>query len=138
MNAKEIYQFMNENPTFTIATVENDQPRVRNMLLYKADENGIIFHTGPMKDAYKQICANPKVEMCFLANGTQIRVAGVLEDVTNDALLEEITAHPSRKFLQAFKDAGMNVPMTIYSMKGGSAVTWTFADNFKPKNYIQL
>lgn len=41
MNEKEMYALMNSNPAFHLATVEGDQPRVRGMLLFRADENGI-------------------------------------------------------------------------------------------------
>ena len=63
MNEKEIYALMNANPVFHLATVEGDQPRVRGMLLFRADENGLIFHTASTKDVYTQIMNNPKVEM---------------------------------------------------------------------------
>lgn len=39
------------------------------MFLYRADENGIIFHTASTKDVYAQIKRNPKAEMCFFGNG---------------------------------------------------------------------
>lgn len=41
MNEKEMYALMNANPAFHLATVEGDQPRVRGMFLYRADENGL-------------------------------------------------------------------------------------------------
>ena len=50
MNEKEMYDLMNANPAFHLATVEGEQPRVRGMLLFRADENGIIFHTASTKD----------------------------------------------------------------------------------------
>jgi len=45
------------------------------MLLYKADENGIIFHTGTMNDVFKQLNENKKAELCFNSNGVLIRIA---------------------------------------------------------------
>ena len=54
MNEKEMYELMNANLGFHLATVEGDQPRVRGMMLYRADENGIIFHTASTKDAQAQ------------------------------------------------------------------------------------
>lgn len=65
MNKEEIFKLMNENPVFYLATTEDDQPKVRGMSLYRADENGIVFHTSSAKDIYSQIMKNPKVEMCF-------------------------------------------------------------------------
>jgi uncharacterized pyridoxamine 5'-phosphate oxidase family protein len=138
MNEKEIYALMNANPIFHLATVEGDQPRVRGMLLFRADENGLIFHTASTKDVYTQIMNNPKVEMCFSGNGTQVRVTGVLENVTDDELKEEIFNHPSRKFLQAWKEKGIDSLLQIFRMKNCEAITWTMETNFVKKEPIQL
>ena len=138
MNEKEIYALMNANPVFHLATVEGDQPRVRGMLLFRADENGLIFHTASTKDVYTQIMNNPKVEMCFSGNGTQVRVTGVLEHVEDNELKEEIFNHPSRKFLQAWKEKGIDNLLQIFRMKNCEAVTWTMETNFSKKEPIQL
>ena len=138
MNEKEIYALMNANPVFHLATVEGDQPRVRGMLLFRADENGLIFYTASTKDVYTQIMNNPKVEMCFSGNGTQVRVTGVLENVTDDELKEEVFNHPSRKFLQAWKEKGIDSLLQIFRMKNCEAITWTMETNFVKKEPIQL
>ena len=138
MNEKEMYELMNSNPAFHLATVDGDQPRVRGMLLYRADEKGIIFHTASTKDVYAQIKKNPKVEMCFFGNGTQIRVTGVLEQVYDDELKEEIFNHPTRKFLQTWKDNGIAHLLQIFRMKNCEAVTWTMETNFEEKKPVEL
>ena len=80
MNKKEVLEFVSDNPVFHLATIEGDKPRVRGMLLYRADEEEIIFHTGKMKDLHKQLTENPQVEMSF-NNGSsenliQVRISG--------------------------------------------------------------
>lgn len=45
MTKQEIYDLMNQNLGFFLATSEDDQPHVRGMMLFRANENGIIFHT---------------------------------------------------------------------------------------------
>ena len=138
MNEKEMYELMNANPSFHLATVDGDQPRVRGMLLFRADENGIIFHTASTKELYAQIKKNPKAEMCFFGNGTQIRVTGVLEQVIDDKLREEIFSHPSRKFLQAWKANGIDHLVQVFRMKNCEAITWTMETNFAEKKPITL
>lgn len=138
MNKKELFELMNANPAMHLATTDGDQARVRGMLLYRADADGIIFHTAASKDLYLQIMKNPKAEICFQTGETQIRVTGVLEEVTDDALKEEIFNHPSRAFLRAWKEQGIEDMLRIFRMKNGSAVTWTMTDNFAPKKYIEL
>ena len=138
MNKQEIFQLMNENPVFHLATMDNDQPRVRGMLLFKADEDGIIFHTGDFKDVYNQIMKNPKVELCFNGQGTQIRVSGVLELVEDEDLKKEIYEHPSRQFLRNWVDSGVDFELKIFRLKNGTAVEWSMQSNFDEKKPIQL
>ena len=76
MTANEIFELINKNPVFHLATMDGDQPRVRGMLLFRADKNGFVFHTASTKDVFRQIMANPKAEMCFSCGNVQIRVTG--------------------------------------------------------------
>ncbi len=138
MTKNEIYQLINENPVFHLATVEDDQPRVRGMLLYRADEDGIIFHTGSNKDVFEQIIKNPKAELCFQVAGKQLRITGNLELVEDETLKEEIFNHPSRKFLQLWKEKGIDGILRIFRMKNATAVEWTMETNFAPKVKIEL
>ncbi len=142
MTKNEIFEAINNNPVFHLATVEGNQPRVRGMLLYRADESGILFHTATMKDVYKQITENNKAELCFSCNGVQIRISGELELIDDNKLLDEISEHPSRKFLKAWKENGVfedfYKAVAVFRLKNGTAVTWTMDKNFAPKEKIQL
>ncbi len=138
MNEKEMYELMNANLHFHLATMEGDQPRVRGMMLFRADEDGIIFHTASSKDVFAQIKANPKAEMCFFHNGTQIRVTGVLEHDTDENLRQEIFAHPTRQFLQAWKANGVDHLVQVFRMRNCEAVTWTMETNFEKKVPVKL
>ena len=138
MTKEEMYELMNANLGFYLATVEGDQPHVRGMMLFRADDNGIIFHTASTKDVFKQIMENPKAELCFNGNGVQIRVTGKLEVVNDKKLREEIFNHPTRKFLQAWKDNGIDDLLKIFVMKNCEAVTWTMETNFAPKEKVML
>ena len=143
MTKEEIFAIMNQNPAFFLATVEGDQPRVRGMLLYKADESGIVFHTGTMKDVYAQIVANPKAELCFNnKTGLQVRVRGTLTSIEDTKIKDEISEHPSRVFLKQWKESGemsdFYRTFAVFSMKDGVAVTWSMDRNFAPKEDIQL
>ena len=114
------------------------------MMLYRADEDGIVFHTGTMKDIYGQIMKNPKAEMCFndFKQGLQVRVTGVLELVRDNALKDEIAEHPTRKFVKDWRESGelkdFYDTFAVFRMKNGKAVAWSFATNFAPKEKIQL
>lgn len=138
MNKQEIFQLMNENPAFHLATMDKDQPRVRGMLLFRADEDGIIFHTSDIKDVFDQIMKNPKVELCFNGKGKQVRVSGVLELVEDKKLVEEIYNHPSRQFLRNWKKQGVDCGLKIFRLKNGKAVVWSLQTNFDKREPIQL
>lgn len=144
MNKQEILELINQNPVFYLATCEGDQPRVRGMLLYKADESGIVFHTGTMKDLYGQVMKNPKVELCFndFKKGIQIRVRGELEVVQDNDLKEEICQHPTRQFLKPWRESVTTQEFystfIVFRLKNGIATKWTMEENFAPKNEIQI
>ena len=135
MEEQKIYELINENLGFYLATMDGDQPRVRGMMLFRA---GIVFHTASTKDVFKQLQLNPKAEMCFNANGVQIRVTGEIEVSTDEVLRQEIFGHPTRKFLQAWKEKGIDDLLTVLIMKNCEAVTWTMETNFAKKSPISI
>ena len=145
MQKEQIFELMNQNPALFLATVEGTEPRVRGMRLYKADESGIVFHTGPHKDLYHQLLKNPNVQLCFYdgANNMQVRVRGTVEQSDDLALKKEIEAHPTRGFMQAWRgmvnseEAFYNM-FSVFTLKNGLANVWTFTSNFGPKEDIQL
>ena len=138
MNKSEILAFLNANPSCHLATVEGNKPHVRGMGMYKADENGIIFHTWYRKDLHKQLSENPNVELCFnnFKEGFQIRVSGTMELVEDMELKKEIMA--KRERLKPFLEQVGYEGVAIYNLKKGVATVWTFETNFAPKTYIKL
>ena len=138
MTKAEVIQFMNANPACHLATADGNQPRVRGMLMYRADEQGILFHTGTTKDLCKQLMANPRVELCFnnMKDGVQVRVCGKAELVENQKLKEEVVAN--RPFMKPWIDQHGYKFMAIFRVKNAAATVWTMASNLEPKVSIQL
>ena len=140
MNKNEILDFLNGNPVFHLATVEGHKPHVRGMLLYRADENGILFHTGKMKDVHRQLTENPNVELSF-NNGKfedliQVRISGAVELVEDLDLKKEIVQ--KREFLKPWVEQGGYGPLAVYRIKKGVATVWTMKTNFEPKEFIEI
>ena len=140
MNKTEIFKFLNANPVCHLATIEGDKPRVRGILMYRADEKGIIFHTGKMRDLHKQLTENPNVEMSF-NNGSdedliQIRVSGTVELVEDSELKKEIVQ--KREFLKPFVEQSGYEPLAVYRIRNGVASVWKMKTNFEPKEIVQL
>lgn len=140
MNKKEILEFLNANPVCHLATVEGQKPRVRAVLLYHADENGLVFHTGKMKDLYRQLTANPNIEMSFnngmVQNMIQVRVSGVAELVEDLELKKEIVR--KREFLKPWVERDGYGLLAVYRIRKGVATIWTMKTNFAPKEFIEL
>lgn len=140
MNKNEILIFLNANPVFHLATIEGNKPHVRGLLLYRADEKGIVFHTGKMKDLHKQLTANPNVEMSFnngkIDNLIQIRVSGKVELVEDMDLKKEIVQ--KREFLKPWVERDGYESLAVYRLKNGRAAIWTMKTNFAPKEFIEL
>lgn len=145
MNKQQIFDFLNSNLTFFLATIDDDEPRVRAMMLYKAVENGIFFHTGPLKEVYQQILKNPNVQLCFYnqQQNIQVRVRGRLEMINDLAIKQEIANHPTRVFMQSWRanckteDDFYNM-FSVFRLSNGIANIWTFESNFQPKEDIAL
>ena len=138
MTKDEIIEFINSNPLCNIATAENNVPHVRGVFIYRADEKGIIFHTGNMKDLYRQLNANPNVEFSFLNNdkNIQVRVAGRAVLSEDMDLKKEIV--DNRPFLKPWVEKMGYDMLAVFHVADCVAHKWTLETNFAPKEYINL
>lgn len=138
MNKTEIFALINQNPRCHLATTEGDQPHCRMLLLYSADEKGIVFHTGKMKDLHNQLSENKKVEFCFsdLEKGIQVRVLGVAKLDEDLELKKEIVS--KRDFLKPMIENIGYENFAVYRIVDCKAQVWTMETNFALKEYIEL
>ena len=73
----EVFEFLTENPTFYLATIDGDQARVRPFGAIAKFEDKLYFVTNNKKDVFKQLTANPKVEISTTSKkGEWIRLSG--------------------------------------------------------------
>ena len=136
MTRDEILKFLNEHPMCHLATLEGGQPRVRGMLLYRADDQGLIFHTGIGKSLAKQVQTGAPVEACFNSPDMQVRVSGTAEIVEDLALKKEIVA--ARPFMQPWVAQHGYGLLHVFRLTGCEAAVWTMADNFRPTTYQKI
>ena len=140
MDKKEILAFINANQACHLATVEGDTPHTRGMMIYRADKDGIVFHTGTVKDLHKQLMANPKVEFCFNNYQTkiQVRVSGTAELQKDEKLkMEIVEARPFLKKIAESSPSGYDM-LAVYRVKNCVATIWTMETNLAPKKHIKL
>ncbi|SNB45324.1 pyridoxamine 5'-phosphate oxidase family protein [Geobacter sp. DSM 9736] len=140
MNRNELLDLINRNPAFFLATTENGEPRVRGMLLYRADDRGIVFHTGTMKDLCNQLVANPAVELCFndWQKNIQVRVRGRAAQIKDPHFTEEIINSPGREFLKPWVEQMGKDILAVFRVEGCLAQTWSMETNFEPKEFVPL
>ena len=138
MTRKEILDFLNANTTSFLATVENGEPRVRGMALYKADDDGILYHTGSIKDIASQLKVNPIAELCVFdpKSGVQIRVRGTSEFIDDRTIKDEMMA--KRPFLKPVVDAYGYDALVVFRLVDCQATVWTMSTNAEPKIWIKL
>jgi len=138
MTKKEVLEFAVKNPACSLATVDRNLPRVRTIMLYRADENGIIFCTGRQKALHAQLQANPAVEICLYNNedGRQVRIEGIAEVLDDLELKKQVVEDFS--FLKPWIEREGYEALICYRLKDAQATTWTMETNFEPKTYIEL
>lgn len=138
MEAEEILEFIQENPVFFLATVKDDKPCVRGMMLYRADEIGIIFAAGAEKELNRQLLENPAVELCFYSPGDnrQVRIGGAVEFLEDPGIKRD--ASEKIPFLKARRDAGGDEAIALYRLRHGVATVWSPESGSDSKEFITL
>ena len=136
MTREEILRFLNKNPVCHLATLENGRPRVRGMFMYRADEQGLLFHTGAGKSLARQVQNGAPVEVCFNSDDLQVRIAGVAEIVDDLALKKEIVS--ARPFMQPWIEKYGYALLVVFRVKNCAAATWTIQTNFDPTSFQEI
>ena len=136
MTSPEILKFLNDHPLCHLATLEEGKPRVRGMMMYRADEQGLLFHTGTGKSLSQQVRNGAPAEICFNSPEMQVRVAGTVQVVDDLDLKKEIVA--ARPFMQPWVAQHGYGLLHVFRVVGCEAATWTMADNFKPTQYRKI
>jgi uncharacterized pyridoxamine 5'-phosphate oxidase family protein len=84
-NTDIVVKFLQDAKVFYISTVEGDQPRVRPFGVALNIDGKVSICTGAYKNVYRQILANPKIEISAMtADNRWIRVSGTLINITNE------------------------------------------------------
>jgi pyridoxamine 5'-phosphate oxidase len=132
MSFKEYADFANENKTCYFATVEGDQPRVRALGMWFADETGFYFQAQSVKAMIKQLETSPKVEAYFCTKDFSkvMRVSGKVKFI--DDLKMRAKCIEERPFVKNFGITEPDNPLlAVFHLYTGEAYFWTFADSMK-------
>lgn len=140
MTIYDCIDFSNQNPICYLATAEDDQPHVRALGSWFADETGFYFQTGSAKEFPGQLRKNPKAEICIYKHegmlGTMLRISGKVEFL-NDPVLKKRVLH-ERPFLKSFGLTVDSPELIIFRIAHGEAHFWTMETNMKKKEFIKF
>lgn len=128
LGIEDVFQFLKRTQHYFLATVDEDQPRVRpfgTVLLY---EGKLYIQTGRKKKVAKQILKNGKVELCAFDGKEWLRVSGTLiDDKRAEVRAAMLDAHPSLKSMYKADDENT---MVLY-FKDATAVFESFQNGVR-------
>lgn len=74
-----------------LATADGDQPRVRPVSPVRTDRFTVYVANLRFYNKTREIAANPKVELCYIADShDQVRITGIATVLTDAVVLQEI------------------------------------------------
>ena len=107
---KRVLDFLKKAEVYYLATVEDDQPRVRPFGTINEFEGKLYIQTGKVKPTSKQLAANPKAEICAFKDGAWIRVAcELVEDDRFEAKKSMLDAYPNLRGMYNENDGNTQV-----------------------------
>jgi pyridoxamine 5'-phosphate oxidase len=131
MLSREIIEFANRNRACWVATCDGEQPHVRGLLLWYADERGFHFHTGSTKSLPGQLRRNPRVEIAFFEpspdGGRMMRVTGRARFLNEADYRDRLLA--DRPWLADIKRALPEAELVLFVVDEGEVHHWNMAVN---------
>jgi uncharacterized pyridoxamine 5'-phosphate oxidase family protein len=103
---EEIIKFLQDQQVFFLATVEGDQPRLRPLGAVVEYKGKLCLCTNNRKEMYKQMKANPKVELCACSpEGHTLRLTGTVAfDPSREAKEKILEAVPMLQQMYSVDD----------------------------------
>ena len=91
-NAEKINAFLDKAQVFYFLTTDGDQPKGRPFGFHLLTDDRLYFGCGTFKNVFRQLTANPKVEVLALDGDEFLRYDGEAKVVKDDALLGKVRA----------------------------------------------
>lgn len=128
----EVFEFLTANPTFYLSTIDGDQARVRPFGAVANFKGKLYFATNNTKSVFKQLVANPKVEISTTSQkGEWIRLSGnAVVDSRKEAKAAMLEAAPMLKNMYNVDDGIFEV----FYLSDADATISSFS-NAEPKTF---
>jgi pyridoxamine 5'-phosphate oxidase len=133
LDFKDYARFADANRTCYLATIDGDQPRVRCLGMWYADETGFYFQAQNVKAMCHQLRKNPRAEVYFSSKNFRriMRVYGRVRFIDDDMKMRA-KCIKERPFVKNF---GITKPsdklLEVFHLYTGEAYFWTFKDSMK-------
>ncbi len=106
-NLEKVDEFLNEAGVFFVSTVDGDQPVTRPFNVHYILDGKLCFETGDKKNVYKQMMANPKVQITAINRKTEwLRITGTVSLAPDQTMAEQHFAH-SKFIRENYERMGM-------------------------------
>lgn len=129
---KRVHDFLKDAEIYYLATVEDDQPRVRPFGTVNEFEGKLYIQTGKVKPTSHQLAANPKAEICAFKDGAWVRIAcELVEDERYEAKKSMLDAYPNLRGMYDENDGNTQV----FFMQNAKAAFSAFG---KPSEVIEF
>lgn len=123
-NVEQVYDYLVQTGMYYLATVDSqNQPHVRIFTSHAVVDGKLYIQTGKGKEVFKQILANPKVEICGFFKGKWIRITGELvHDDTVEGRKKVLDAQPELRNVYHY-DENDGVCAVFYFRKGKAVIS---------------
>jgi uncharacterized pyridoxamine 5'-phosphate oxidase family protein len=89
---EKINEFLNKAGVFYFLTADGTQPKGRPFGFHLFEDGKLYFGCGTFKNVFRQLTANPKVEVLAMHDNTFLRYDGTATVVKDEALLAKVRA----------------------------------------------
>ena len=117
-NTEKISAFLDKANIFFFLTTDGDQHRGRPFGLRVLVDDKLYFGCGTFKNVFRQLTANPKVEVLALSGGEFLRYDGTVKIVKDEAILAKVReARP--QIMEMYDKNGWE--MGVFCLENGHA-----------------
>ncbi len=88
--AEKVSEFLDKAQVFYFLTDDGSRPKGRPFGFHLLEDNKIYFCTGTFKNVFRQLTANPMVEVLAMAGEEFMRYDGKAKVVNDEALLAKV------------------------------------------------
>lgn len=125
---QKVCDFLKQCKAYFLATEDGNQPCVRPFGTANIFENKLYIQTGRVKNVYKQMKANPKIEISGVVGDRWIRIdATAVEDDSISAGQSMLDAYPALQKLYKVDDGNT----VVFYLKDATATI--FSEAGKPE-----